>query len=325
MICLGIEGTAHSFGIGVVDGKFNILSDIRNVYKPKEGGIHPTEAAQYHDKNKEKVLEEALSRADASMDDLDFIAYSAGPGLPPCLRVVTDYAKSLANEFHKPLVAVNHPVAHLEIAKVLTNSTDPVFVYVSGGNTQIIAFSGGRYRVFGETLDIAIGNAIDEFIRKLGYGFPGGPVLEEKSSKGKNYIELPYVVKGMDLSFSGIVTAALGKKSVDENDICFSFQETIYAMLVEVTERAMAHTGKSEALVTGGVAASKRLREMMKIMCEERGARFYTCPKEYSGDNGVNIGVTGVKMYNAGCKTTNIDEADFYQKWRVDDVEINWA
>lgn len=335
MLCLGIEGTAHTFAAGVVDENFKILADARSAYKPEKGGIHPAEAALHHKNSKEKTLEEALAQANATLSDIDFIAYSAGPGLPPCLRVVTEYAKALAQRFQKPLVAVNHPVAHLEIAKILTQSKDPIFVYVSGGNTQIIGYASRRYRVFGETLDIAIGNAIDEFIRKLGFGFPGGPILEEKASKGKNYIELPYVVKGMDLSFSGIVTAALKKwekisknKAESEhsamlNDICFSFQETIYAMLTEVTERAMAHTGKTEALLTGGVAASKRLREMMDVMCRERGGRFFACPKEYSGDNGVMIAATGLIQYKHGDKTAPAD-ADFYPRWRVDDVEIKW-
>jgi len=332
MICLGIESTAHTFGIGVFDGR-KILADVRDIYKPEKGGIHPIDAKNHHEKVKERVLEEALANAKVQLSDMDILSYSAGPGLPPCLKVGAEFVKELAKKTKKPIIAVNHPVAHIEIGRFLTKCKDSIVIYVSGGNTQIIGYATKRYRVFGETEDIAIGNAIDTFIREV-TGNPGfGGPLMEKLAEGGKYIELSYVVKGMDLSFSGILTAAIHKwkktnpktpaeRSTLLSDLCYSFQETCYSMLTEVTERALAHTGKNEVLLTGGVAASKRLTEMLKIMCEERGAKLYVCPIEYSGDNGSMIAITGFIAYRSGQKP--IQKIDFNSKWRVDEVEVLW-
>lgn len=326
MIVLGIEGTAHTFGAGVFDGE-KILSNVRDMYIPEKGkGIHPAEAAEHHRAVAKKVFDGALEKAGITLKDADYIAYSKGPGLPPCLKATTEFIKGMGK--NKKIIEVNHPVAHIEIAKFITGAKDPVVIYVSGGNTQIIAYAASRYRVFGETEDIPIGNAIDTFIRATDGRQPGGPVLEQLAEKsGKKYIELPYVVKGMDLSFTGIVTAALGRYKRDKsqlNNICFSFQETCYAMLTEVTERAMAHTGKSELLLTGGVAASKRLRNMLGTMARERGAEAFFCPLEYSGDNGAMIAVAGYAAAKAGQKPIDAKKADFNSRWRVDEVEIKW-
>lgn len=337
MICIGIESTAHTFGIGIVkDGE--ILANAKDMYIPAKGGINPLNAKEHHEKVKENILKASLDQAGIDLSDVDLVSYAAGPGLPPCLKTGTQFAQQTASEIKKPLVAVNHGVAHIEIGRLLCNCSDPIAVYVSGGNTQVIGYASGRYRVFGETMDVPIGNAIDVFIRET-YGKSrkadsfGGPVMEKLAEGGK-YIELPYVVKGMDLSFSGIVTAVIQKynqgirgesKREQEQllrDLCFSFQETCYAMLTEVTERALAHTGKNEVLLVGGVAASKRFRDMIEIMCKERGAEAYVCPIEYSGDNGVNIAWTGLLGYKHGQKS--VDKADFNSLWRTDQVEILW-
>lgn len=308
------------------------------MYIPAAGGINPLDAKEHHQRVKEKVLKTSLDQAGIGLSDVDLVAYAAGPGLPPCLKTGAQFAEELAKKIKKPLVAVNHGVAHIEIGRLLCRCMNPIAVYVSGGNTQIIGYAAGRYRVFGECMDIPIGNAIDVFIRET-YGKDksadsfGGPIME-KLAEGGRYIELPYVVKGMDLSFSGITTAAIQKwnketkgKSQGERDavlrdLCFSFQETCYAMLTEVTERALAHTGKNEVLLVGGVAASKRFREMIEIMCKEREAKAYVCPIEYSGDNGVNIAWTGLLGYK-NCQKP-VEKADFNSLWRTDQAEILW-
>lgn len=323
MICLGIESTAHTFSIGIVTDMGEILADVKDTYKPKLGsGIVPAEAKEHHLRVKEKILGKALETAKLKMEDIDLIAYSQGPGLPPCLWTGMEFAKELSEREGIPIIGVNHPVAHIEIAKLSTGTKDPVVIYVSGGNTQVIAYASGRYRVFGETEDIAIGNAIDTFARRAGLPNPGGPEVEKLAKSGK-YVELPYVVKGMDLSFSGIVTAAvkLYKKGEKLEDLCFSLQETCFAMLVEVTERAVAHTGKKEVLLTGGVAANKRLTEMLDIMCRERGATFHAVPMEYAGDAGAMISWTGLLAYKAGERTKNLEPIS---RWRADEVEIKW-
>jgi N6-L-threonylcarbamoyladenine synthase len=340
MISLGIECTAHTFGVGIAD-ESRILSDARDIYKPEKGGIHPIEAGKHHDKVKEEITQKALFDAGLSTNDIDILCYSAGPGLPPCLKIGAQFVSQIANKAKKPVFAVNHPVAHIEIGRFLTRCTDPIITYVSGGNTQIIGYAAQRYRVFGETEDMAIGNAIDTFMREAtgNAGF-GGPLMEKLAAGGK-YIELPYVVKGMDLSFSGILTSAVqkwkkesrGKTQAEQSallgDLCYSFQETCYAMLTEVTERALAHTGKEEVLLTGGVAASKRLTEMLGIMCSERGAVFHSCPIEYSGDNGSMIAITGLLAAKSGQRPAKPMQAqppifDFNSRWRVDEAEISW-
>ncbi|MCD6575905.1 MAG: bifunctional N(6)-L-threonylcarbamoyladenine synthase/serine/threonine protein kinase [Nanoarchaeota archaeon] len=322
MICLGIESTAHTFGVGIVTEWGEILANVRNMYSPPKGwGIDPSKAKEHHEKVADKLIEKALEEAHIKKPDL--IAVAIGPGLPPCLLVGLKKAKELAKKWGVPIVGVNHAIAHLEIGKFSANFRDPVMLYVSGGNTQIIAFEGGKYRVFGETEDMGIGNLFDSFGRLVGLEFPAGPKIEKLAKKGERYIEIPYSVKGMDVSFAGIYTKL--KDTIKKNkleDVCFSLQETTFAMLVEVTERAMAHTQKNELILTGGVSANKRLQEMCRIMCEERGASFSAPPIELAGDNGAMIAWNGILAKKEATK--NYDKIDIKPKWRVDEVKVSW-
>jgi len=315
MISLGIESTAHTFAIGIVKkdvDKIEILADARSIFVPEPGsGIHPYLAAQHHDNVKENILQKALQEANLSLDDIDIIGYSAGPGLPPCLKVGYEFSLQLSQKYKKKLVHVNHAMAHLEIAKMMCEAVNPVFLYVSGGNTQIISMSSNCYRIFGETLDISIGNCLDTFARSIGLPFPGGPEVQKLAEKGEKYIQLPYSVKGMDLSFSGLLTEATKKvEKFSKEDVSYSLQETAFSMLVEVCERALAHTEKKELVVTGGVAASFRLTQMLELMCKERGAVFKKCPMKYAGDNRVNIAYAAFDSKDLGF--------DFNPKWRID-------
>ena len=327
MKCLAIESTAHTFSVGILDND-KILADQRSMYTTESGGIIPKECANHHNKIKEEILKKALEEAKLKIEDIDFFAFSMGPGLPPTLRVGKDFAKELALKYKKPLVGVNHLLGHLEEGKFFTEAKDPVFVFVSGANTQIIAHEGGKYRIFGEALSVGLGNALDKFGRALGLGFPAGPKIEQLAKKGK-FIELPYVVKGMDVEFSGIVTHCinLNKKGAKIEDLCFSLQEVGFAMLIEVTERALAHTGKKEALLIGGVAANQRFIEMLTKMCEDRDCKAYACPLKYSGDNGVQIAITGLLQYKHNYlvfKNKEIENIDFNPNWRIDSLETPW-
>jgi len=320
MICLGIEGTAHTLGIGIVEDNI-ILSNVSKMYVPSKGGIHPREAANHHASHFIKVLKKSIEKAGISERDIDIIAFSQGPGLGPCLRTAATAARALSLYLKKPLVGVNHCIAHLEIGRGLTDCNDPVLLYVSGGNTQVIAFMRGKYRVFGETLDIGIGNCLDKFAREMGMKFPGGPKIEEMAKKGKKYVPLPYSVKGMDVAFSGILTAALKQAEGEaKEDLCYSLQETCFSMLTEVTERAMAHTEKEEVLLGGGVACNKRLQEMIKTMAEERGASFFCPPNEFLTDNGAMIAWTALLMK----EHTPIEKSAVKQNFRTDEVEVTW-
>jgi glycoprotease/Kae1 family metallohydrolase len=257
----------------------------------------------------------------AALKRPELIAFSQGPGIGHALRVGAVAARTLSSKYGVPLIGVNHCIAHLEIARRLTGLDDPIMLYVSGGNTQVIGFESGRYRVFGETLDMGIGNMLDSFGREAGMGFPAGPEIENVA-KGGRYIELPYSVKGMDVSFTGMLTKAkslLKKQTL--SDLCFSLQETAFAMLVEVSERAIAHTGKDQLILTGGVGANSRLQEMCRIMCEERDAKFIPIEKRYAVDNAAMIAHTGLVMHGAGCKTK---DTSVKQRWRTDEVEVPW-
>ncbi|ALM75992.1 bifunctional N(6)-L-threonylcarbamoyladenine synthase/serine/threonine protein kinase [Thermococcus barophilus] len=324
MIALGIEGTAHTLGIGIVT-EDEVLANVFHTLTTEKGGIHPKEAAEHHAKLMKPLLKKALQEAGISIEDVDVIAFSQGPGLGPCLRVVATAARALAIKYSKPIVGVNHCIAHVEITKMF-GIKDPVGLYVSGGNTQVLALEGRRYRVFGETLDIGIGNALDTFAREIGLGFPGGPKIEKLAQKGERYLELPYTVKGMDLSFSGLLTEAVrkfksGKYRIE--DIAYSFQETAFAALVEVTERAVAHTEKEEVVLVGGVAANNRLREMLKIMTEDRGVKFFVPPYDLCRDNGAMIAYTGLLMYKSGVRF-KIKDTIVNQRFRTDEVEVTW-
>lgn len=326
MICLGIEGTAHTAGIGIVDGEGKVLANLIKMIGGEVKGIHPREAANHHVKNLPAMIKKALEEAGIAYEDLDLIAFSQGPGLGPCLRTAATAARALALSIGIPIIGVNHCVAHLEIGRIVTGCEDPVLLYASGGNTQVIAFAGGRYRVFGETLDIGIGNMIDKFGREMGLEFPSGPKMEKLAKEGGDeLLDLPYSVKGMDVAFSGILTAALQmrKKGSSIEDLCFSIQENCFGMLVEVTERAMAHVEKEEVLLGGGVVQNKRLQEMVQIMSKERGAKMFVPPGRLCVDNGAMIAWTGLVMYCNGVRF-DIEDTKINQRFRTDDVDVVW-
>jgi glycoprotease/Kae1 family metallohydrolase len=251
--------------------------------------------------------------------------------LGPCLRTGATVSRALASYLDLPLVGVNHCVAHIEIGKLKTGALDPVTLYVSGGNTIVTAFEGGRYRVFGETLDIALGNCLDVFARKAGLrqasGMPFGAVIERLAADGKNLIPLPYAVKGMDLSLSGLLTAAanlIKKGWYRLEDLCYSLQETAFSMVTEVTERALVHTEKSEVLLTGGVAANKRLQSMISAIAKEHKAKFCVVPSEFAVDNGAMVAWTGALAYMHGM-VTPVEKSFVKLRWRLEEVEVPWV
>jgi N6-L-threonylcarbamoyladenine synthase/protein kinase Bud32 len=312
---LGIEGTAWNLSAALFDR--DLLALASRPYSPAQGGIHPREAAQHH----ASVMKELLGEILKDPRQITGIAYSQGPGLGPCLRTVATAARSLALALDVPLIGVNHCVAHVEIGCFATGCRDPIVLYASGANTQVIGYLNGRYRIFGETLDIGIGNALDKFARSKDLPHPGGPLLETLAKEGQ-YIELPYTVKGMDLAFSGLVSAAKESKA-PLPDVCHSLQETAFAMCVEVTERALSLTGKNEVLLVGGVGANRRLQEMLRIMCEDRGARFFVPEQKYLGDNGAMIAYTGKLMLESGVSLP-VEVSKINPSFRSDEVEVTW-
>src|ERR687888_218168 len=335
MFCLGIESTAHTFGCSVIElfldnrrvGK--VLSDIRDSYKSLEGsGIHPREASRHHTEISVSVLKQSLEKAKILIKDIDIIAYSAGPGLGPCLRVGAVVARTLATFYKKPLVPVNHALGHIELGTMLTGASDPLVLLVSGGHTMIVAFSENRWRVFGETLDITIGQLIDQFGRAMGFASPCGRRIEQLATQSsQSYLRLPYVVKGNDVSLSGLLTTAIRLASERRNalpDICYSIQETAFAMITESVERAVSFTGKKETMIVGGVAANKRLCDMLENASKRLDSNLFVCPVNFAGDNGAQIAWTGLLDYITTKGHVNIEDSFTCQSWRVDSVDVRW-
>jgi N6-L-threonylcarbamoyladenine synthase len=324
MIVLGVETTAHTFGVGIikasgdsVSGECTVLSNVTDSYSSPDKGMIPNEIADHHNKVALDVLAKAIKEANINWDDIDLMTYSAGPGIDPVLWAGFHKAKSWAQEHDKKLVQANHCAAHLSIGKVVNNAQDPVYLYVSGVNTQVLIFDGGKYRVIGETLDIGMGNMFDKFGRILGLGFPAGKQIDMLAKSGK-YVTLPYTVKGMDTSFSGLLTRCtqLYRGGVaSREDLCFSLCETAFAMAAEIAERALAHTDKKELILVGGVGASKRFCQILGSMCNARSATFYNVPMSLAGDQGAMIAWEGYLRRNEAKR-----EFDVNPVWRTDEV-----
>jgi N6-L-threonylcarbamoyladenine synthase len=297
MMTLGVECTAHTLGIGIVEGG-KTLSNASDVYKPEDEGILPRKAADHHAELFGTVLDKALSDAGIRMEDVDLIAFSQGPGIGSPLAVGIAGARYLAGRFDKKIIGVNHCYAHIAISEHLTGLHDPLVLYLSGGNSQILVRRGGAWHVLGETLDIGIGNLFDSFGRVIGLKYAHGSQLEKLASGGK-YVELPYSVKGMNLVFSGLLTAAekLHKSGAKRNDLAFSLMETSFAMACEATERALFLTKKRKLICCGGVAQNKRLQGMLGTMCTEDGVEFGVAPNEFNRDNGAMIAYAGETLF----------------------------
>lgn len=203
-----------------------------------------------------QILKEALTESGLASNDIDVVCFTKGPGMAPPLLTVAIVARTIAQIWNKPLLGVNHCIGHIEMGRSITNAKNPTVLYVSGGNTQVIAYSLKRYRIFGETIDIAVGNCLDRFARiiKLSNDPSPGYNIEQLAKQGKKFLPLPYSVKGMDVSFSGILshiekvvkTMKNSAEQYSDADLCFSLQETVFGMLVEITERAMAHCESQE-------------------------------------------------------------------------------
>ena len=224
----------------------------------------------------------------------------------------------------------------------ITGAQNPVVLYVSGGNTQVIAYASQRYRIFGEALDIAVGNCLDRFARTLRISNDPAPGynIEQMAKQGKHLVDLPYAVKGMDCSFSGILASIdilaekletshdgwrdeLSNEAITREDLCFSLQETVFAMLVEITERAMAHVGSSQVLVVGGVGSNERLQQMMGIMARGRRGSVFATDERFCIDNGIMIAHAGLLAYETG-SITALEESTCTQRFRTDEVLVKW-
>lgn len=266
-------------------------------------------------------------------------------------------ARTLSLLWSIPLLGVNHCIAHIEMGRLVTSINDPIVLYVSGGNTQIISYSNHKYVIFGETLDLAIGNCLDRFARIINLSNDPSPGYNiEQCAKlcdnTEQLIDLPYTVKGMDVSFSGMLTyieSLCNTQNISNNnnkkqklhhnnnkqqpdkpavqyrnsELCYSLQETMFSMLVETTERAMSHCNKSNVLVVGGVGCNERLQSMLSIMSAERDGILCYMDERYCIDNGAMIAWAGYLMYKSNI-VTPFNESTVTQRYRTDQVDVVW-
>ncbi|HUC38570.1 MAG TPA: KEOPS complex N(6)-L-threonylcarbamoyladenine synthase Kae1 [Candidatus Acidoferrum sp.] len=325
MAILGIESTAHTFGVGICsNGK--TLANQKSMYPIKDKGMIPIEVAGFHLRNAPSVIENALKEAGVGIKDIDAIGYTKGPGLGPCLEVGQVAAKFISKKYKIPILPVNHAIGHIEVTKQAFGIKDPLVLYVSGGNSQILGLAERPYRhyhVYGETFDIGIGNMLDSFARAAGIVPSWGSQVAKVAMHGR-YVELPYTVKGMDFTFTGLLTAAtkaLQKNSV--KNVAYSLQETSFAMLCEAAERALLLTKKRDLILCGGVAQSARLKEMLGIITKSHNTGLYVSPNELNADNGVMIAVVAEKMFNSG-ERYNGKQLTISQRYRADSVKISW-
>lgn len=368
-IAIGLEGSANKLGVGVIkcprsahmasgDNSHNcdveILSNIRNTYVTPPGeGFLPRDTARHHRNWCVRIIKEALEEAKIKNPnlDIDVICFTRGPGMGAPLHSVVIAARTCSLLWDVPLVGVNHCVGHIEMGREITKAENPVVLYVSGGNTQVIAYSENRYRIFGETLDVAIGNCLDRFARTL--KIPNAPSpgynieqLAKNCTNKESLIELPYTVKGMDLSMSGILAyidtlakdlfrgnkknrllfdKETGEPKVAVEDLCYSLQENLFAMLVEITERAMAHVNATQVLIVGGVGSNTRLQEMMGQMCKDRAnGKVHATDERFCIDNGVMIAQAGLLQFRMGDFVKDLSETVVTQKFRTDEVYVSW-
>eukprot|EP00796_Vickermania_ingenoplastis_P003593 gene3593-2534_t len=357
VIALGIEGSANKIAIGIVDETGAILSNVRKTYiTPTGTGFLPRATADHHSYEILRLVQDALKESGLAPDDVQTICYTKGPGMGAPLSVGCVVARTLSLLWKKPLIGVNHCVGHIEMGRVVTGSENPVILYVSGGNSQVIAYADHRYRIFGETIDIAVGNCLDRVARLL--NIPNDPApgynIEQKAKNGTILLDLPYTVKGMDMSFSGILSYiemlvrhpqyrekaqvqhtkfkghspppflhAKIEEPFSSDDICYSLQETIFAMLIEVTERAMSQVKTKDVLIVGGVGCNERLQEMMRQMAHERGGRCFDMDQRYCIDNGCMIAYAGVQEFLNG-RVTTIQDSIITQRFRTDEVYVSW-
>jgi len=323
MPVLGIESSAHTLGVGIVhNGK--VLANERNMYHITDKGIIPSKVSDFHANNVKSTILAALKSSKLGLDDIDAVGYTKGPGLGGCLQIGYIAARSLSERLNVPLFPINHGVAHIEITKTLFGMKDPLALYVSGGNSQILGLVDKPYRhyhIYGETFDVGVGNMLDTFARAAKLNPAWGSTVAKVATGGK-YLEMPYTVKGMDFTFTGLLTNAidmLGKNSV--KDVSYSLQETAFSMLCEATERALFLTGKSELLLCGGVAQSERLKEMLKLIANSHKTKFGVAPNQFNADNGAMIAIVAEKLFKSGVKISPA-EYTVNQKYRIDSTMV---
>ncbi|MDR1057891.1 MAG: tRNA (adenosine(37)-N6)-threonylcarbamoyltransferase complex transferase subunit TsaD [Coxiellaceae bacterium] len=321
MLVLGIETSCDETGVAIYDTERGLLS--HKLYSQVRlhaefGGVVPELASRDHVQKLLPLVKSVLDGAKITLRNLNGIAYTAGPGLIGALLVGAAFAKALGFVLKIPVVPVHHMEAHL-LAPFL-EPNPPVFPFlallVSGGHTQLIeAKEFGKYKILGETLDDAVGEAFDKVAKILGLPYPGGPALAKLALKGSTRFSFPRPMvnkRGLSFSFSGLKTCALnylrefGNDEKTRAEIAFAFQDAATDALVIKCERAMKGINLPRLIIAGGVSANNVLREKLDRLGEEEKVRVYYPRLEFCTDNGAMIAYTGAKYLMLG-KTTNLE------------------
>ena len=320
-IILGIETSCDETAIAVIkenDGNIpeilsNVVSSQVDVHK-EFGGVVPELAARSHIEKIDLIARKAMEQSGVELKDIDAIAATAGPGLIVCLSVGLSFGKAMATSLGKPFIAVNHLEGHALSPKLNSNINYPyLLLLISGGHSQFLSVESlGKYKRLGTTIDDAVGEAFDKTAKLLGIEFPGGPKIEEYAKKGdfKKYkLPKPIINKGgCNLSFAGLKTAVLRitkqiKTDQEKYDLAASFQKTIEEILYKKSKVAFkefknVNGDKANTfVVAGGVAANKRIREVLTTLCEEENFEAIFPPINLCGDNAAMIAMVGLEKY----------------------------
>jgi len=323
-IILGIESSCDETAASIVTENergiptilSNIVSSQVDVHK-EFGGVVPELAARSHLEKIDLITKKAIVDSGIKMEEIDAVASTAGPGLVVCLSVGLSFGKAMASSLNKPFIAINHLEGHALSPKLNSELNFPyLLLLISGGHTQFLSVQGlGNYKRLGTTIDDAVGEAFDKTAKLLGIEFPGGPQIEIYAKKGdpKKY-DLPKPIfhrGGCNLSFAGLKTAVLKiskqiKTDQEKYDLAASFQRTIEKILCKKSKIAfeefkkMNDTNKNRFVVAGGVAANKRIREVLTNLCEEEDFEAIFPSINLCGDNAAMIALVGLERFKLG-------------------------
>ena len=316
MITLGIESSCDETAVAVIEDGRKILSNIVDTQIPiheKYGGVVPEIASRNHIEAISRVTKKALEDAKITIDDIDAITPTYGPGLVGALLVGLSYAKALSYATGKTLVGVNHIQGHIAANYITYKELEPPFlcVMMSGGNTQIISVKNyTEFEVLGKTRDDAIGEAFDKVARVVGLGYPGGPKVDKLAQQGQSNIELPkthFDTETLDFSFSGIKTAVINlhhkQPDINKADLCASFEKNVTETLLHNVEKAIKKTGLKTIALAGGVSANSYIRNAFKEL-EKDGIKVYMPDLKLCTDNAAMIASAGYYNFIAGKRDT---------------------
>jgi len=335
MNILSLDTSADETSCAIMSGR-KVLSNVifsQIILHEKWGGIFPTIAKRAHEERIDGVVETCLQKAKMTMDKIDYVAVTQGPGLAIALEVGILKAKALSQQYNKKLIAVNHLEGHIYSSFVQNSKGNPIrdfsFPYlaliVSGGHTEFVLFEDHlKYTVIGQTIDDASGEALDKGGKLLGLGYPAGPVIERLSEEVENKEFFPFprpMLKSNDLqfSFSGLKTSLLyflKERTQEENisqlkEIASSYQEAVFDTIIKKTKKAIRQTGINRLVVGGGVIANKRLRNLLRALVKNNEGTVLFPPYSYlTGDNAAMIGVVAYFKAEKKLFVNNIDDLD---------------